>query len=249
MGKPEPVNKTMRSKMISKALELHHTFVKEYYTPVMTVLVGSQNYDLDTEDSDFDTCTFVLPKAKDIATLHDPVSTQCEDIMGHINIKDIRHGLNLLKKTSPNSVEWFATRYRLVEDEFAPLCEIPNVCFRCNTTHMMSAIKGLAYQLGSRNMAPGKRLSHILRMECMVYRYFDLNADILSMTEDERKLALQAKLDPYNPKWDELIPMHIDIVHEAVRNVDKDYFKNTETYAVNYLTDLQMEFMKKVKWE
>jgi len=233
-----------REERIRSALEKHHAHVSKMYRPVMTVLVGSQNYGLDMPDSDFDTCTFVLPNVRDIARMFDPVSIQQEDELGHIDIKDIRLGLKLLKKTSPNSVEWFASNYRLVEPEYESLLRIPPVVLRCNTRNMMNAIDGLAHQLQNRNMSPGKRLSHILRMECMVYNYFSIHSDLLSMTEEERKLAMRAKASPNNPAWSDECERHAGIVHEAVKSVDLNYFAKSECYAYDFLTDLQVKFVE-----
>ena len=229
---------------INRAIRQHHQVVQKSYRPVMTVLVGSQNYGLDTETSDYDTCTFILPSPTDIVTLRDPVSTMQEDGLGHITIKDIRLGLNLLKKTSPNSVEWFATKHRYVEHVFEKYLDFDPLVFRCNTRHMIKAIDGLAHQLGKRNMSDGKRLSHILRMECMIRKYFEVDSDILSMYEPQRELALRAKKDPDNPLWKFECARHEEIVHRLANSVDLDYFKDTEEKAKEFLTKLQLEFTK-----
>lgn len=234
---------------IRKVLMKHHEAVRSFgHKPVMTVLVGSQNYDLATANSDYDTFTFVLPKIEDIATLKDPVSTTHYDEYGHINIKDIRLALNLLKKTSPNSVECFASKYYVIEPGFVELIEVSRspVVLRCDTHHMMSAIGGMAHQLTKRNMPPGKRLSHILRMECMVYNYFDPNKDILSLTEEEHKLAMQAKLDPGNPKWDGLCVEYEQYVQEAIADVNLDFFNNTEQYAKKNIEHVQKQITRMV---
>lgn len=237
-----------RKQKIQDALTIHHYAVAKDYDAIMTVLIGSQNYGLDTEKSDFDTFTFVLPTLRDIATLRDPVSTTREDALGHINIKDIRLALNLLKKTSPNSVECFASRNRIVEAKYFDLLS-PVFCnpyaLRCDTNHMMMAIGGMAHQLSKRNMNPGKRLSHILRMHCMVHRYFDVNADILSMTEEEQQLALKAKRDPENQKWEKLIEEYAAIVEEEVKNVDIHYFDAHEELAKEIIGDVQEELIGK----
>ena len=234
---------------IREVLMKHHEAVRSFgQKPIMTVLVGSQNYGLATEKSDYDTFTFILPKAEDIATLKDPVSTTCEDENGHINIKDIRLALNLLKKTNPNSVECFASKYYIVEHEFEDLIEATRapVLLRCDTLHMMSAIGGMARQLTKRNMSPGKRLSHILRMHCMVYNYFDIKKDILFLTEEEQKLAMKAKLDPDNPKWDGLCDEYGEYVQDAIANVNLDYFKDIEQYAKRTIEHIQMQFTRMV---
>ena len=233
---------------IREALCIHHYAVSKDYDAIMTVLVGSQNYGLDTEKSDFDTFTFILPTLRDIATLRDPVSTTREDEYGHINIKDIRLALNLLKKTSPNSVECFASRNRIVEAKYSDLLS-PVFCspyaLRCDTNHMMMAIGGMAHQLSKRNMSPGKRLSHILRMHCMVHRYFDVNADILSMTEEEQQLALKAKRDPENQKWEKLIEKYAAIVNDEVWNVDMHYFDAQAELAKDIICDIQENLIER----
>lgn len=237
-----------REQRIQDALTIHHYAVAEDYDAVMTVLVGSQNYGLDTEKSDFDTFTFVLPSLHDVSTLHEPVSTTKEDELGHINIKDIRLALNLLKKTSPNSVECFASPNRIIEVEYYDLIMqlLSNPYnLRCDTRHMMMAIGGIAHQLSKRNMMPGKRLSHLLRMHCMVHNYFRIDSDILSLFEDERQLALRAKLDPENPKWEKLIAEYAAIVEEEVKSADVHYFDAYAEHANGTICDVQMELLKR----
>ena len=233
---------------IREVLMKHHEAVRSFgHKPIMTVLVGSQNYGLATEKSDYDTFTFTLPKIEDIATLKDPVSTTHEDENGHINIKDIRLALNLLKKTSPNSVECFASKYYLVEPGFDLIEEARKpFMLRCNTHHMMAAIGGMAHQLTKRNMSPGKRLSHILRMHCMVYNYFDIKKDILSLTEEEQKLAMKAKLNPDNPKWDDMCDEYGEYVQDTIANVNLDYFKDIEQDAKMIIGHIQTQIVRMV---
>ena len=238
-----------RKEMIDDALKRHHEQVKTFgFVPVMTMLAGSQNYGLDTEKSDYDTYTFVLPSLRELATLCEPVSTKFEDDLGHINIKDIRLALNLLKNSSPNSVEWFASQYRLVEPEYKPLFDrITRRVLRCNVKHMMDAVGGLARQLQSRNMPVGKRLSHILRMECMANRYFDVNADVLGLDEPERQLALQAKLDPENAAWYPLCIEHAVRVQEAIETNMKmnPITPEDEKVACRIITEVEEDFVRK----
>ncbi len=232
---------------IFAALKQHHETVKKDYKPVMTVLVGSQNYGIATNKSDYDTFTFVLPTVRDISMLKDPVSTMVEDDLGHIDIKDIRTGLRLLKKTSPNSVECFATKYRVVEPGYEDMMNsITPYMLRCDTHHMMSAIGGLASQLTKRNMPAGKRLSHVLRMECMAQRYFDVNSDMLSLPDKARELALEAKFDAENPKWESLCETHAERVQQIIREADLNFFEKYESAAIKNIEDLQIALTLKV---
>ena len=94
----------MTREEIIKAVTQHHKTAieyveKQYSTVVMTVLVGSQNYNIDHENSDIDTYSFILPSMTSIAANEDPISTTLDLKDGHCNIKDIRVALNLLMKT------------------------------------------------------------------------------------------------------------------------------------------------------
>ena len=234
---------------IHKVLHIHHEHVRQKYVPVMTVLVGSQNYGLATARSDYDTFTFVMPSIADIATLATPVSTTHEDEYGHIDIKDIRWALNLLRKTSPNSVECFAGQYHIIDPAFTPyLASISPITLRCNTHHMMAAIGGLAHQLTKRNMTPGKRLSHIIRMECMIDNYFDMDPNmpmstILTLDSDRLRLAREAKADPNNPAWDEQCSMHEQIVQDKIQHADMTKFAPYEAIANQTITHVAEQFV------
>lgn len=235
-----------REQKIHEVLHAHHDKVKEKYHTAMTVLCGSQNYRLDTESSDYDTFTFVLPSLTDMAMLKEPVSTMTEDEYGHIEIKDIRLALNLLKKTSPNSVEWFATRYRIIEPEYADLFDtyITPETLRCSAKHMMAAIGGLAHQLTKRNISPGKRYSHLLRMECMVDNYYNLQSDILSLTEVERNKALRAKMLQNMPFYDGKCFEYEQRIKEKIESYSDVDMSGIEELGMSNVSELQVKLFK-----
>lgn len=235
---------------INEVLADHHRFVREEcgMEPVMTVLVGSQNYGLATENSDYDTFTFVMPTINQLATMRDAVSTTIEAAEGHINIKDIRTALNLLKKTNPNSVECFASRYYITESRYSDLIERLRdpLMLRCDTKHMLIAIGGMAHQMKKRNMSPGKRLSHILRMQCMIDNYFSLGSDILSLGLEQHYRALQAKKDPDNPQWDAECEAEEAIVQEMIKRhmpIGKDI---AEDEIKKKIENIQEEFIRRI---
>lgn len=238
-----------RDRKIQKALQLHHDKVKEKHHVVMTVLCGSQNYGLDTITSDYDTYTFVLPTLTDMAMLKDPTSTLIEDEYGHINIKDMRLALNLLKKTTPNSVEWFATQYRIIEPEYEDLIRkyITPESLRCNTNSMMNAIGGMAHQLTKRNMPSGKRFSHMLRMECMVDNYYGMKDDILSLTKYARGLALNAKTNENYLLWDAFCLESEAHIKEKIKRFSNWNMEKVESIGNANVNNLQRElFMRYV---
>ena len=156
---------------IMRAVQHHHNLVESagYYV-VMTSLVGSQNYNLDTEKSDIDTYSFIFPSLTELATAELPKAGIIFAEDGHCNFKDIRIAINLLEKTSPNSVEYFTSKYKVYNPIFENLFQgYLNDNFKlwhmihCNYEHMLNAIAGMAHQLTKRNMPAGKRFSHAIR--------------------------------------------------------------------------------------
>ena len=192
---------------ILAAVKCHHDeVVAKGYFVVMTSLVGSQNYDLDDANSDIDTFSFVYPTLNDIITAEPPFATMFEARDGgHCEIKDIRLAFNLLKKTSPNSIEYFTSKYKIYNPLFEDILKeylddntkLWNMV-HCNYSHMLYSMAGMARQLLKRNMPAGKRFSHALRLDNMYYHFMNsVNAGAildLKMNGD-RDLALMAKRD------------------------------------------------------
>lgn len=183
----------------------HHMKVKERgYEPVFTVLIGSQNYKLDDADSDIDTFTFILPSAEDLVFAREPKSGEFEVEDGKCMYKDIRLALNLLKKSSPNSVECFVGKYRYYEPAYAFIVKkyledqsSLNLMAHCNYSHMLYAIAGMAHHLARRNMPAGKRFSHALRL-CSMVDVFTGSLDtthLLELLPRDYEEAYQAKHD------------------------------------------------------
>jgi predicted nucleotidyltransferase len=167
---------------ILAAVQAHHDeVVAQGYIVVFTSLVGSQNYDLDDVKSDIDTFSFILPSLEDLALVKEPYAS-CFEAKdgGHCEVKDIRLALNLLKKTSPNSVEYFASKYKVFNPVYEPLLreyfddntKLWNM-LHCNYSHMLYAMAGMAHQLTKRNMPSGKRYAHAIRLQDMHYHFMN----------------------------------------------------------------------------
>lgn len=190
---------------IMEAVKRHHQWVKDKgYETVMTVLIGSNNYNLDTPESDIDTFTFVLPSEEDLAFACEPDSGEFEVEDGKCMYKDIRLALNLLKKTSPNSVECFVGTYKYYEPKYTTILEkyldneyILNKMVHCNYSHMLYAMAGMAHQLTKRNMPAGKRYSHTLRLYSMKDNFLNFTdtSQLLKLLPRDYQEALHAKRD------------------------------------------------------
>ena len=196
----------MTHEEIMRAVKYHHDLVESKgYFVIMTSLVGSQNYGLDHDNSDIDTYSLIYPSWDDFIHARDAKAGIIFAEDGHCNFKDMRVALNLLEKTSPNSVEYFTSKYKVYNPAFEQVLkrylEDDDKLYKmihCNFYHMLNAIAGMAHQLTKRNMPAGKRFSHALRLDNMVYHFFNSNEPraILDLVwRGDRELALQAKLD------------------------------------------------------
>ena len=82
-------------------------------------LYGSQNYGLDTPDSDVDTKAIVLPSIEDIALNKKPISKEHYMNNGeHTNITDFRLWMEQLRKQNINILESLFTGYCIINPEY-----------------------------------------------------------------------------------------------------------------------------------
>ena len=249
---------------ILTAVKRHHDAVAaKGYLVVMTSLVGSQNYDLDDEHSDIDTFSLIYPTLGDLALARDPYAGMFEAEDGHCEVKDIRLALNLLKKASPNSVEYFTSKYKIYNPIFKDILheylddntKLWNM-IHCNYEHMLYSMAGMAHQLTKRNIPAGKRFCHALRLDDMYYHFMNsVNAcAVLEMRPGgDRDLALIAKRDT-----DEEHELAYDDQCEQIANkldICKDNFKLTEEqektqqYGLSLIDSFQWKLFKKYLME
>lgn len=240
-----------------KEVKEHHEFIKSLgYEVVMTVLIGSQNYRLDNDNSDYDTFTFILPSERDLYLGHDPISGEVEVADGKCMYKDIRLALNLLKKTSPNSLECFVSKCRYYEPKYVSILtkyldnEITlNKMSHCNYEHMLYAMAGMAHQLTKRNMSAGKRYSHALRLYSMKDNFlnFTNTFQLLKLLPRDYQEALHAKRDTmesHDAYYNDGCVSIANILDEC-----RDTFKKTpiqqaiEVEGLKLIEEMQQELM------
>lgn len=192
-----------------EAVYRHHKAVEDMgalngMTPVFTVLIGSQNYGLDTPTSDVDTFTFVFPNLETFLKGESVKTTefQIDENGGKCVVKDIRDGFNCLRKSSPNSIECFLGEYRSInpiyEDIFYKYSDASYKfsITHCNYFHMVSSCLGMAKQVKNRNMPLGKKVAHAIRMEDLCDKYLQSSYpmdEYLLVSPPFSSLAMRAK--------------------------------------------------------
>lgn len=208
---------------------------------IMTVLIGSQNYQLDTENSDIDTVTFVFPTSYDIVFNKEPVSSEFNVSDGKCIIKDIRLAFDLLRKPSPNSIEWFITKYKyynpLYENILKHYLENRAMLFLLTHANYKTAIASTAgaargYYQRKNNMSDGKKVANILRLKNFILNYLNEECnpkDYFLFKEDELQIARAMKNEKENSSFS--LKNLYDIADELLEI--QQNFSITEKHHIN----------------
>jgi len=199
---------------VMKRMEEHYAEALTLYPKnriVALVLHGSQNYGLDTSESDVDTKLIVVPLLREIALNKQPVSrTHVRANNEHIDIKDVRIYFNCLKKQNINYVETLFTKYQIVNPLYADfwnaLMSIKSGIARYDVDTTIKGIVGSALQkykaLEKVTDAKAekvekfgydpKELCHIVRYEHFLKDYIEYAPYEYCLLESHRKEDLMA---------------------------------------------------------
>ena len=139
---------------IMKRLQEHYEDALKLYPEEQIVgifLQGSQNYGVAYEDSDVDTKLLILPSLEDLCKGKNPVSSvHIRDNNEHIDIKDIRCLIDLLKGENPSYLEILFTNYYIInpkyQDLFQELKTYRDIIPQASMNRFLKSIKGMANQ-------------------------------------------------------------------------------------------------------
>lgn len=125
---------------------LHKLVASHGHVPMLTLLYGSQNYGLDTEASDVDVYSFVLPSKEDLYRSK-RVSTMYKTEYGNATVKDLRDLPILLSKMNPSMLEVCTTDYFVDPLGYVPLLkEMVNDLVKENQRGYYNALNGTILQ-------------------------------------------------------------------------------------------------------
>ena len=185
----------MSDKEIQNKLNSHVQLVREKfpdYTFYFCALYGSQNYGLDTEDSDVDTKIAVIPSGKDIILGYEKLSTTLRLEDGSVcEVKDIREMANQFYKGNINFTEMLYTPYyiqnenipqpysfdvlKLYRDMIAnrdPLNLMKMVAAMARTKYLtLTKVNNNNKEAIEKYGYDPKSLVTLLRLECFMYNY------------------------------------------------------------------------------
>ena len=177
--------------VISHAQQVKKQMPKDY-EHFVTMLYGSQNYDLATETSDVDTKTMVFPTLEDIVLGKKMLSVVYNMDDGSLDTcKDYRSMFENYMKGNVNFVETLYTRYYEVNPLFVPywqaLRKNRDMIANANPSRLMHQIGGMAIQkykamehpfeskveiLAKYGYDP-KQLHHIVRLRVFAETYLE----------------------------------------------------------------------------
>lgn len=163
------------------------------YRPIYIALQGSQNYNLETENSDIDSKVITLPSLSQIIKNGKPTSfTHVRDNNEHIDMKDVRLMFDCFKKQNINFIEiLFSDYYIIMNENYRELIEElrshAEEIAVLNPYRAIKCMKGMAFEKYHALCHPypakidiinkygydGKQLHHLLRLEYFLdmYRY------------------------------------------------------------------------------
>lgn len=161
-----------------KDLQRHYNFAANYVNVENIIgcyLIGSQNYQLDDEQSDIDTIVLVVPTLKDIALNNKPISkTYIQDNGEHTTLKDIRLFINGIKKGRLDCLEILYTQYYMINPIWIDLAsELRNNrenYSRYNENAVIQAAAGIVKSCNKKNPKP-KDLYNSIRMRDFLMDY------------------------------------------------------------------------------
>lgn len=184
-------------------------------------LQGSQNYQLDTPESDVDTKLIVVPSFKDIAMNAKPVSTtHIRANNEHTDWKDIRLYKECFRKANLNFVEILFTESALVNpiyiDEWTRLIDNREKIVRMNPYRAVRSMMGIALEKwhAMEHHYPSrmefiekygydmKQTHHLLRIRYFLDKYIEGTPynDCMVPDNETREMLIKVK-SPTNPLY------------------------------------------------
>ena len=253
----------------ASGIQEHYLESKQYFAKnniVGIFLQGSQNYGLETEDSDIDTKLITTPTLNDFIYNRKPMSTTHFRANGeHIDFKDIRLMFDTFRKQNLNFIEILFTNYKIInpmyEKEWNKLIAENEVIAHYNPYFAVKAMSGIA--LGKRYALTKETEAHKEAFEKFNYDPKQLY-QLVRIDEYLDKYIAGAPykecLCPANPQYLKDIKTGLYSKEEAIKVADEHMahidkicapytkdseFNYTNEEAENLLQEVQAEIMKK----
>ena len=230
---------------------------------------GSQNYQLDTPESDVDTKLIVVPSFKDIAMNAKPVSTtHVRANNEHTDWKDVRLYRDCFRKQNLNFVEILFTVDSLVNllyaEQWNRLKEHREEIVRMNPYRAVRSMMGMALEkwhamehhyssrmdMIERYSYDPKQLHHLLRIRYFLDKYIEGYSYLACMIPDNktRDMLIRVK-SPTNPLYTleearKIGQETIDHIKKVVEDFCKENPEQEDSKMRELLDDVAYEIMR-----
>lgn len=253
----------------ASGIQEHYLESKQYFAEnniVGIFLQGSQNYGLETEDSDIDTKLITTPTLNEFIYNRKPMSTTHVRVnKEHIDFKDIRLMFDTFRKQNLNFIEILFTDYKIINPMYAKewnkLIAANEIIAHYNPYFAVKAMSGIA--LGKRYALTKETETHKEAFEKFDYDPKQLY-QLVRIDEYLDKYIAGAPykecLCPANPQYLKDIKTGLYSREEAIKVADEHMihideicipytkdseFNHTNEEAENLLQEVQAEIIKK----
>ena len=230
---------------------------------VYLALVGSQNYDLATLESDIDTKCCVLPSWKDITQAHQPYShTFIRNNGEHIDFTDFRIMMDILKKQNINFLEQlFASQYLINEKytiEIEELRRHREAIAHYNPRKCVQTMAGIAKSKKGRILRPlgeeknkifeefgyhPKELAQLYRIYCFLFSYTEGLTFEISLKNVNRKEYLRLKTEKLSI---EEVKDTIELYDLSVKEIEQNFLSLHEYTYVSAVDQIMEEITESI---
>lgn len=220
-------------------------------------LQGSQNYQLDYEDSDIDTKAIIIPTMRNIVANKSPISTtHVRDNNEHIDLKDIRVMFNSFKKQNINFIEILFTDYMIINqkyrDVFQPILNIREDVARYNVVSAVNCMAGMSMEKYKALEHPypatlakiekygydPKQLHHIVRMREFIERYIDGEDFASCLISKNKDYLIEVKKGFHT--LEDARKLSLQLVEET-KKIKDDFLKNYKLEINTKVDDVMLE--------
>ena len=202
-------------------------------------LYGSQNYKLNNRDSDIDCECFIFPGIDQILFNSNIFSTTIPTSYGTCVIKDIRLAFDEIRKSSPNVLECFATKYCLINREYQSqildVCNGIDLFAILNKYKLLKGLQGLwdKYYIYTIDAHSTKYYANFLRLYTMINEILDNEICFYSYLLVPKDIEFIKQIKN-NPNFDEVFDKdYFENLHTKLQNKLNEYFHTTRTPELN----------------
>lgn len=228
------------------------------YKVIYIGLYGSQNYNLDDEESDVDVKAIILPSLQDIIFRKVTSKTiECEN--GNIDVKDLITFYDVIKKGNFSYIEAVDTEYSIGDKYIKELFKQ----FRPNLKSILGAMhekrKALTHEFPSKKVEfekwgfDPKQYHHILRLQTLLEynTYSDSTLSYLGYKEEAREKMINLKRNKDNLSK-EYVERESDFLIKNAKTLISENYKyeviNMDKEINKYIEDkLKIEITKNSK--